>query len=373
MIWIALALMTALALALPLAGYLRARRAAPQLAESPDIALYRRQLARLDDEQEAGMIAPEEARAARLEIERRILKADSARRETRPAARLPAAVAVAPVVLAIALAVPLYLELGRPGAESAPRRAAPTAEAAPDAAPQARVSDLFAQLEARLADHPEEVEGWRLLGRTALGSGQPRRAAEAFRTAIALDPDAADLHASLGEALVAMAEGRVTPAAQLAFDRALRRDESTPAARYYTGLAHLQAGEEEDAQRVWRALLAESPPDAPWRASLTAQLRRIEAALAGGSPRRGPSREDLAAAEDMSPAARDAMIRSMVARLEARLEDNPDDYQGWLRLAQSRRVLGDEAGAITALDRAQQAAPPAIRDEIVRRLNALKE
>ncbi len=371
MIWIALALMTVLALALPLAGYLRARRDATGPVESPDIALYRRQLARLEDEEANGMIAPEEARSARVEIERRILKADAARRAAIPAARLPAAAVLLPVALVIILAVPLYLTLGRPEAESVARRAAP--QPAPEATAETRVTDLMAQLEARLADHPDEVQGWRLLGRTALGSGQAKRAAEAFRTAIDLAPESSELRSSLGEALVAMADGRVTPAAGLAFDRALRLDDANPAARYYIGLGHLQEGEEEQARDVWRALLAESPPDAPWRASLTAQLDQLDAALSGGSPQRGPSRDDIAAAEDMSPEERNAMIRSMVARLEARLEDNPGDYQGWLRLAQSRRVLGDEAGAITALERAQQAAPPGIRDEIVRRLKSLKE
>jgi cytochrome c-type biogenesis protein CcmH len=56
--------------------------------------------------------------------------------------------------------------------------------------------------------------------------------------------------------------------------------------------------------------------------------------------------EEVAA---MAPAARDAMIRGMVDRLEARLKDNPEDAEGWRMLARSRAALGENAAAAGAL------------------------
>ena len=43
------------------------------------------------------------------------------------------------------------------------------------------------------------------------------------------------------------------------------------------------------------------------------------------------------------------MIVAMVDRLEARLESNPRDHEGWIRLARSRLVLGDRQAARLAL------------------------
>jgi len=56
--------------------------------------------------------------------------------------------------------------------------------------------------------------------------------------------------------------------------------------------------------------------------------------------RRGPSAEDIAAAQQMSPDDQQEMIRGMVSSLRARLEDTPQDAEGWTRLLRARKVLG---------------------------------
>jgi cytochrome c-type biogenesis protein CcmH len=50
----------------------------------------------------------------------------------------------------------------------------------------------------------------------------------------------------------------------------------------------------------------------------------------------------------MTPDGRAQMIRGMVERLAARLQDNPDDLEGWRRLARAYQVLGDTAKASAA-------------------------
>ena len=57
---------------------------------------------------------------------------------------------------------------------------------------------------------------------------------------------------------------------------------------------------------------------------------------------------------EMSPDDRMAMIGAMVAGLDERLRDNPDDLDGWLRLMRSYMVLGETEKAGDALDRALQ-------------------
>ncbi|MEE8145890.1 MAG: tetratricopeptide repeat protein, partial [Kiloniellales bacterium] len=65
----------------------------------------------------------------------------------------------------------------------------------------------------------------------------------------------------------------------------------------------------------------------------------------------------LQAAADMTPEEQQAMIRSMVAGLAARLEESPEDLEGWRMLARSYGVLGERAKAADAYGRAAALNP----------------
>jgi cytochrome c-type biogenesis protein CcmH len=69
----------------------------------------------------------------------------------------------------------------------------------------------------------------------------------------------------------------------------------------------------------------------------------------------------MAAAQSMSPDERRAMIRGMVERLAARLEQNPGDQEGWARLAHAYEVLGDTDKAQAARARAAAVDVPTTR------------
>src|SRR3546814_5661530 len=78
----------------------------------------------------------------------------------------------------------------------------------------------------------------------------------------------------------------------------------------------------------------------------------------------------------MTPEERQAFIRTMVDQLAARLEAEPADPDGWLRLARSYLVLGeaDKARAALALAEGQVAALPEEAPEragLAQRLEAL--
>ncbi len=72
---------------------------------------------------------------------------------------------------------------------------------------------------------------------------------------------------------------------------------------------------------------------------------------------RGPSAEDMAAASEMSPDEQQEMIRGMVTRLAARLEDDPQDAQGWRMLGRSYGVLGEPEKSAEAFGRAAELLP----------------
>ena len=77
----------------------------------------------------------------------------------------------------------------------------------------------------------------------------------------------------------------------------------------------------------------------------------------GAEGPRGPSREDMEAAAELTPEQQEEMIRGMVGGLAERLKDRPDDLQGWQMLARSYGVLGERAKAAEAYDRVLALAP----------------
>ena len=69
----------------------------------------------------------------------------------------------------------------------------------------------------------------------------------------------------------------------------------------------------------------------------------------------GPSLEDIDQAAEMPAADRTTMIETMVAGLDERLRQNPQDPEGWSRLVRSYMVLGKPDQAKDALERGLKA------------------
>ena len=77
--------------------------------------------------------------------------------------------------------------------------------------------------------------------------------------------------------------------------------------------------------------------------------------MEGGPQQKGPNEQDMAAATDLSPEQRTAMVRSMVERLADRLHRDGADLNGWLQLVRSYMVLGERDKAQAAAGEARRA------------------
>jgi cytochrome c-type biogenesis protein CcmH len=333
-------------------------------SSEPVTAIYRRELANIDHEMAQGRLAAEQAADARAEITRRMLAAadrqgqDSTASGGKPAEmsrRIGAALGIAALLPMAAFAI--YAAVGMPAATGPARTVA--APAAPAAAPQdrAELSAAADQLKARLQREPGQKEGWVLLGRALASLGRFAEAKEAYTQATALAPEEKALHAEFGEVLVVAAGGAVTAEAEAEFARSGK----DPRARFYVAEAALQRGDAATAATGLKALLADAPADAPWRKAVAERLAEIVPTepQPGAKPGAGPTPQDVAAAQAMSPEERQAMIRGMVDRLAARLEQSPNDKEGWVRLAHAYDVLGEKEKAAAARRRAEAAGPPA--------------
>ena len=230
------------------------------------------------------------------------------------------------------------------------------------------VETMIARLETRLASQPDNAEGWRMLGWSYAHTERAAKAVEAYAKAVSLRPDSSPFRSAYGEALVAAAGGTVTPEATDAFKAALAIDAENAKARYFIALGQAQAGNKKAALDALLALQAEGM-DGAGEESVAAEVREQIANLArelnvtvspeasaraadAGSASRSPTREDVENIQAMPPDAQQQVIREMVEGLAKRLQQSPEDEQGWIRLMRSRIVLGERAAAHEALARA---------------------
>ena len=362
----AAALTTVVTLGLLLLPLVRRRGRAAGTRAQFDLRVYRDQLAEVDRDARRGLLGREEAEAARAEVKRRMLTAAAALEANGAPVATPARhPGIARAAAGIALVLPtaatlLYLTLGAPGSPDRPlaeRRAEQTAAAIERDGQAASLEQVVAQLAKKLESRPDDAAGWFLLGRAYMTLDRYQDAVEALRRARQLAPDRPDVAGAFAEARIAAGGGQVDDEAGAALRNVLELDPTSPQARFLLALDRAQQGDLRAAAQGWADLLALSPADAAWlpvtREHLQQAARRAgidpatiqpsaEArALAASAPAPAPSTADNTAAKETSSEERAQMVRGMVERLASRLRDNPDDLEGWRRLARAYQVLGD--------------------------------
>jgi cytochrome c-type biogenesis protein CcmH len=262
------------------------------------------------------------------------------------------------------VAFALYSQIGSPQIESQPlaSRASETQEAA-------NLSELTQRLKTRLeADESGgPSDGWVLLGQTYMRMARYDDAADAFERVTVRDN--ADISTLLlyAEALIAAENGIVTPQAESVIERASEMDPDDPGPIFYRARILEQDGVPDEARTLLIERLKRADRAYPWMELFLSVANRLGEQV-GESPvtladffpdsrdARSPGAADIEAAQDMSVEERSAFVRSMVDRLAARLLDDQDNLEGWLRLAEAYSVLGDFDAAQNAADNARTLA-----------------
>ncbi len=330
-------------------------------------AVYRDQLGEIDSDRARGLIGESEAEAARLEIARRLLQADNGKHASaaheKISPRGPRTAIIAVATLVPLLALGLYLIYGSPRLPDQPLEAR-----LEDPANSRNLRALVARVEARLRAHPEEGEGWDAIAPVYLSAQRYQDAADAYTEAIRLLGPTAKRLSGQGQALVLANNGVVTEEARKALTRAIELDPSLTEPHILIAIAKEQDEDFAGAIADWRALLAKSGSDAnaPWRQMVEQRIATDEAHLSGtpvaGTPppgeaappvAGGPTAADVSAAQNMTPADRQAMIETMVQRLADRLDHDGSDLGGWIKLVKAYSVLDRKDDALKALARAK--------------------
>ncbi len=171
-------------------------------------------------------------------------------------------------VVAVLFAFGLYLQIGRPDLT--------TARQGPD------IQGMVASLAERLENEPNDLEGWKMLGRSFITLGQYEQAAGAFRRAVVLEgAQNAQTLVDLGESLLAASGQAMGPDIANIFENALALEPDNPSALFWGGIAAANRGDITAAAERWEALLLTNPPPqireiieqrvAEWRGAPAAQ------------------------------------------------------------------------------------------------------
>jgi len=228
-----------------------------------NLSIYRDQLRELDADLAAGTLAQADYERARREIEARLLEDVALAPEPAPARggrALVAAIAVA--IPAAALGV--YLLVGSPGALSLQSEHQMNAQ---------QLEAMVERLAARLRENPDDVEGWKLLGRSYGALGRFPEAVDAYVKAATRAPRDAQILADLADVLAMSRGQRLQGEPEKLVLRALELDPQNLKALALAGTAAFERKDFAAAVRYWQRML-------PLVAAASEDARSIQASIA---------------------------------------------------------------------------------------------
>lgn len=154
------------------------------------------------------------------------------------------------IVFTVGLSAGLYDYIGSPGV--------PSGRGVNDLS---GMEDAVGSLQARLANNPEDVAGWKMLGRTQMALGDFAGAANAYETAMDLEgAQVAQTMVDLALAILNRDKSTIEGRTASLIDSALALEPNNPSALFYAGVAAADRGDTETAATHWEMLLGLNPP-----------------------------------------------------------------------------------------------------------------
>ena len=236
--------------------------------------------------------------------------------------------AISAIVVVLALSAGMYATIGTPQEKSA-------------GSELASIEEMVAGLDQRLRDNPDDLSGWKMLGRTNFQLRDYDKAIQAYERAVQLESASnGQTLADLGEAIWMQDPSTLTGRAGELFENAIATSPNNSKALFYSGLVAVERGERFLAADRWETLLALSPPEGIQEIlqQRIAQLRDEEMPV-----QEAPAAPIISAAIELAPAAEKAVDPNAIVFIIARDPAQPSPPIAALR----RRVA--ELPAVVAL------------------------
>ena len=249
------------------------------------VELYRQQMTEVESDLSSGLLAAEHHQEVTRELELRML-GDLSQGAPVPAAQWQMSLkpALGILVLLPLAAALLYGQLGNPGAMSAPPAGSSATQSGPHATTAAQIAMMADRLAQKLAEDPENPDGWAMLARSYDVLGRYRDAVAAFKKAEMLLPDDAALLADYADAVAMTQQGRLKGKPMQLVHRALKLDPANPKALALAGTDAFDRRDYRGAATFWEKALKAAPEDTEFTTALRASLEEARS-LAGDRSR----------------------------------------------------------------------------------------
>lgn len=248
-----------------------------------NLRIFRDQLAELERERADGALAEGDFDQAQRELRHRLLAEVEATPEALPA---PGPGPSRGAALALILFLPLAAGLGY-RMLGAPEALDPLATAAPGQVTAQQIETMIGALAERLKAHPDDLQGWLMLGRSYAMTGRLAEAVAAYGKAEKAMEGDADLLAGYADLLASQNGGRLDGKPLALIGKALRVDPDHVQALWLAGTAAFNNGAYADAVVFWERAVKVLPADSEDAASLGAGIAEAKRrGAAGGDPAR---------------------------------------------------------------------------------------
>ncbi len=297
-------------------------------------------------------------------------------------AQIPAIIKITFPVFVLILSVAIYLGLGRPDLNDQPLAERSEIRATAEKELEDRQNaalKAFNQAKARVEKNPESLSAQFMLAATASQIGSIEDEVNALGKSLLLSGGDARIKSQLAEALTRQADGQVTKAASSLISQTLQTNPEDIRALYLRGLESFQKGEMGDAIIAWQSTATLILPDSPLADTLRSDIAKAATSNGVDIPKMkfaslpksnisdsggnnalidvNPTlfEEQLSQFSNLSEIEQAQFIQQMVQRLSDRLEQQPENFYGWLQLANAHLSMQDVSSASNALNSAANA------------------
>jgi cytochrome c-type biogenesis protein CcmH len=172
------------------------------------------------------------------------------------------------IAIVLLISVSVYKQIGSPGAETLPSDTMPSVE------------EMVVSLAERLQQNPNDLPGWKMLGRSYFQMQNLPGAIAAYERAVEIEGGQnGQTLADLGEVILLSDRQTLNGRAGELFEHALAISPSNQKALFYGGMAAVERGDRELGAQRLETLLASSPPQ-----NIQEILRQQIAELRGEAP-----------------------------------------------------------------------------------------
>ena len=325
--WLIAAALMAVGLLMLAPALLKRRQLGDADRDAQNVAIARERLQELEAERDRGELTPAAFQQARLELER-ILASDLAGPEQAAAVRkadkagplalagLLIAIPPATVALYLALGAPEHLDVVGPGAGSAARM---VAHGAGDG--QTDMGQMLGRLEQRLAQNPNDPEGWAILARSYMALERYPDAVRALEKLRELVGDEPAILIPLADSIAMTQGGNMAGRPAALVKKALETEPDNPIANWLAGNAAAESKDWQGAVDHWRKSLAQVGDDAQAADELRQRIADAQTRLGGSSagPVAAPSAQTAPERAAAAPSAQTPPHPATAAPAAARL------------------------------------------------------